>query len=64
MVTGHLAPILQDRLTFSTEAVSTTFYMIDKLGIDATLRLSEFYEQAQSTEFPFPIKADAYPLFG
>ena len=60
VVTGHLDPILEDRLQFSAEAVSTTFYMVDKLGVDATLRLSEFYEQSQSEEFPFPVKVNAY----
>ena len=44
VVTGHLDPILKDRLQFSAEAISTTFYMVDKLGVDATLRLSELYE--------------------
>ena len=63
VVTGYLDPILEDRLQFSAEAVSTTFYMVDKLGVDATLRLSEFYEQSQSEEFPFPVKVNAYKMY-
>ena len=37
--------------------------MVDKLGVDATLRLSELYEQAQSDEIPFPVKVSAYKMF-
>ena len=40
------------------------FYMIDKLGIDSSKRLSGMYEKATETN-PFPIKPDApgYELY-
>ena len=40
------------------------FYMIDKLGIDSSKRLSGMYDKANETK-PFPIKAHAvgYELY-
>ena len=35
--------ILNDRLVYSTQAVSTMFYMIDNIGIDSSKRLSGVY---------------------
>ena len=57
-VEGDLDPILEDRLDYSTQAVATTFYMVDKLGIDVALRLSGVYQSATTFD-PFPIRADA-----
>ena len=34
VVNSQLEPILRDRLRYSTESVSTTIYMADKIGID------------------------------
>jgi len=64
IVSDQLKPILEDRLVYSTQAVATTFYMIDKLGIDSTLRLSGMYKRTESYQ-PFPIRADAdgYQLY-
>ena len=63
-VDGDLNPILEDRLDYSTQAVATTFYMVDKLGIDVALRLSGVYQSATTFD-PFPIRADApgYQLY-
>ena len=63
-VDGDLNPILEDRLDYSTQAVATTFYMVDKLGIDVALRLSGVYQSATTFD-PFPIRADApgYELY-
>ena len=47
IVSDQLKPILEDRLQYSTQAVATTFYMIDKLGIDSTLRLSGMYNRTK-----------------
>lgn len=64
IVTDQLSPILTDRLEYSTQAVATTFYMIDKLGIDSVMRLSGMYARTFDYD-PFPIKADAeaYQLY-
>lgn len=35
--------ILQDRLVYSSQSVSTAFYMSDKAFIDTTLRLKALY---------------------
>ena len=63
-VDADLDPILEDRLDYSTQAISTTFYMADKLGIDVALRLSGVY-YSSTTYNPFPIRADAegYQLY-
>ena len=60
----ELEPVITDRLIYSTQAVSTTFYMVDKLGIDSSLRLSMVYHNTVNFD-PFPVKADAdgYKLF-
>ena len=52
--------ILQDRLVYSSQSVSTAFYMADKAFIDSLVRLRNLYELASKE--PFPIKTDAYPL--
>jgi len=64
IVTDQLSPILTDRLEYSTQAIATTFYMIDKLGIDSTMRLSGMYMRTFDYN-PFPIKANApgYELY-
>ena len=62
VVNGQLAPILSDRLKYSTESVSTTIYMADKIGIDQILRLAELYKNAKEID-PYPIKKDAYDLY-
>lgn len=51
--------ILQNRLLYSSQSVSTAFYMADKAFIDSVLRLSKLYTVASKE--PFPIKTDAYP---
>ena len=60
----ELQPVISDRLIYSTQAVSTTFYMVDKLGIDSSLRLSMLYHNTVNFD-PFPVnaKADGYALF-
>ena len=62
VVNSQLEPILEDRLKYSTESVSTTIYMADKIGIDQILRLSELYKNAKEID-PFPIRKDAYSLY-
>ena len=64
IVSRELQPVIKDRLIYSTQAVSTTFYMVDKLGIDSSIRLSDVYYNTKNFD-PFPIKADAdgYKLF-
>ena len=64
IVSKELQPVIKDRLVYSTEAISTTFYMVDKLGIDSSLRLSNVYRNTANFD-PFPVKADApgYRLF-
>lgn len=52
--------ILQDRLIYSSQSVSTAFYMADKAFVDSVVRLSNLYEEASVD--PFPIRQDAYPL--
>ena len=63
-VEGQLDLILQDRLEYSTQALATMFYMIDKLGIDSSKRLSGVYQSTLATD-PFPIREDApgYELY-
>ena len=63
-VEGQLDLILQDRLEYSTQALATMFYMIDKLGIDSSKRLSGVYQSTLSID-PFPIREDApgYELY-
>ena len=51
--------ILQDRLVYSSQSVSTAFYMADKAFIDTAVRLSKLYTEASRE--PFPVKSDAYP---
>ena len=53
-------PILRDRLVYSSQSVSTAFYMADKAFIDSAVRLRNLYEQANSDDQPFPINPDAY----
>ena len=59
----NLESILRDRLQYSTQAVAAMFYLIDKLGIDVSTRLSGVYhtayDQKEGTDNPFPIMADA-----
>ena len=62
VVESQLEPILRDRLKYSTESVSTTIYMADKIGIDQILRLAELYKNAKEID-PYPIKKDAYSLY-
>ena len=63
-VDDQLDPIIEDRLVYSTQAVSTMFYMIDKLGIDSSKRLSGVYQKAtQDTPFPIKANAEGYELF-
>ena len=62
VVNSQLEPILEDRLKYSTESVSTTIYMADKIGIDQILRLSELYKNAKEID-PFPIRKGAYSLY-
>ena len=64
IVGEQLTPILEDRLQYSTQAVATTFYMIDKLGIDSSMRLSGMYQRTFDYK-PFPIKESApgYALY-
>ena len=52
VVNGQLQPILSDRLKYSTESVSTTIYMADKIGIDQILRLAELYKNAKEVTAP------------
>lgn len=61
---NQLLLTLEKRLHYSAEAVSTTFYMIDKYGIDSTLRLSGMYDRTRFYD-PFPIKpnAEGYELY-
>ena len=63
-VKDQLDPILSNRLQYSTQALATMFYMIDKLGIDSSKRLSGMYDKASETN-PFPIKENAvgYELY-
>lgn len=51
--------ILSDRLEYSSQSVSTAFYMADKALVDAVVRLRNLYEEADKE--PFPIREDAYP---
>mgnify|MGYP001349876956 CR=1 FL=1 len=44
--------ILQDRLLFSSQSVSTAFYIADKAFIDAVVRLSTLYTEASKDMFP------------
>ena len=62
VVNSQLEPILRDRLRYSTESVSTTIYMADKIGIDQILRLAALYMNAMVID-PFPISKDAYQLY-
>ena len=64
IVGNQLKPILESRLKYSAQAVATTFYMVDKLGIDSSMRLSGMYKRAFSYN-PFPILEDAvgYELY-
>ena len=50
--------ILNNRLTFSTESISTALYMIDKIFLDSAVRMSMVFKLANRE--PFPIKADAF----
>lgn len=52
--------ILQTRLVYSSQSVSTAFYMADKAFIDSVVRLRDLYEAASKE--PYPIKDDAYPI--
>ena len=61
-VEGQFEQILSDRLKYSTESVSTTIYMTDKIGIEQILRLAEIYNRAKVTD-PYPIDKDAYSLY-
>ena len=51
--------ILQDRLIYSSESVSTAFYFADKALIDSVDRFKELYIEAKKE--PFPIRDGAYP---
>ena len=53
-------PILHDRLVYSSQSVSTAFYMADKAFIDSAVRLRNLYEQANRDGEPFPINPNAY----
>ena len=44
---------------YSSESISTAFYMADRAFIDSLLRLRDFYHEASKD--PFPVKRDAYP---
>ena len=64
-VVNNLKPewprILDNRLTFSTESISTALYMIDKIFIDSAVRMSMVFKLAMRD--PFPIKANAFDLY-
>ena len=51
--------ILEERLVYSSESISTAFYMADRAFIDSLLRLRNFYHEASKD--PFPLRQDAYP---
>ena len=51
--------ILRDRLIYSSQSVSTAFYMADKAFIDSAVRLRDLYELANK-DGPFPINPDGY----
>ena len=51
--------ILKDRLTYSSQSVSTAFYMADKAFIDSVVRLRNLYQEASKEMFP--IRDGAYP---
>ena len=51
--------ILENRLLYSSQAVSTAFYMADKAFLDSVKRLRDLYKEASKE--PFPIRHDAYP---
>ena len=38
--------ILDNRLIFSTESISTALYMVDKIFIDSSMRMSKLFEAA------------------
>ena len=63
-VDDQMNQILRNRIEYSTQALATMFYMIDKLGVDSSIRLSEMYKKAAELN-PFPIKEDApgYELY-
>ena len=63
-VDDQLNGILRNRIEYSTQALATMFYMIDKLGIDSSKRLSGFYQKTSDSNI-FPIKEDApgYELY-
>ena len=52
--------ILEDRLMFSAQAVSTAIHMGDKAWLDSVNRLKILYEDASSE--PYPIRADSFDL--
>ena len=52
--------ILQDRLTYSSESISTAFYMADKAFLDTLVRVENLYREASKEMFP--IRQDAYPF--
>ena len=52
--------ILQDRLIYSSQSVSTAFYMADKAFTDSVVRLRNLYQEASKD--PFPIKRNSYPI--
>ena len=52
--------ILQDRLTYSSESISTAFYMSDKAFLDTLVRVENLYREASKEMFP--IRQDAYPF--
>ena len=51
--------ILRDRLVYSSQSVSTAFYMADKAFIDSVVRLRNLYEEASKDE-PFPVNPAGY----
>ena len=54
--------LLEDRLQYTSQSVSTAFYMSDKAFINAMFRLRNLYEEASKDSFP--IKTNAYPRVG
>ena len=62
----YWAPMIQNRLEYATQSVSTTMYMADKVASDAAVRLQRIYSLAavtKDTSHLFPVKHTAYPLF-
>ena len=53
--------ILQKRLEFSTESISTALYMVDKIFIDSSMRMFELFSQADKSLFP--VNEEAFDIF-